>query len=128
MLDPLTKALISSLTTLAKKEFGKKRLKVRIDDAVHKSFTEYADICLPLCMDKDFSPELFHLAEGCSIDAEQLVYSGIRISQDKGFGFSKSDIVNGLKQFALKLINVFESITPESGKIPSAFNTFYRNP
>ena len=77
-------------------------------------------------MDKEFSPELFRLAEGYSIDAKELVDSGIRISRDRGFGFSESDIVNGLKQFALNLINIFERIAPESGKIPNAFSTLYR--
>ena len=90
MIDSLAKALINPLTTLAKDQFKKKRLKRSIDKAVHETFSTHTNICLPLCMDEEFSPKLFRSAQGYSIDVKELVGLAITISRERGYGFSES--------------------------------------
>ena len=53
-----------------------------------------------------------------TIDAKALVDLGCTISDEKGFGLSRKRIVDELKEFALKLNNAFERISPESGRKP----------
>lgn len=116
--------LISELTSLAKEQFKGKRLKKRIDETVHKASTDHSDIIQALCFDETFTKTLYFLARGQTIDAQGLVDLGVSVSKSKGIRLTRGKIIKDLKQFAHMLINIWEEIAPESGRIPNAFSNF----
>lgn len=126
-IDVFLKALISPLTSLAIKELKGKQLKKSIDKTVHEAFTNQSQNLLALCLDETFSKQIFRLAGGMSIDAKGLIDLGMGVAKNKELGLFEEEILGELKEFALKLINIFEEIAPESGKIPSAFSNFVRS-
>ncbi|MEE8448134.1 MAG: hypothetical protein V3S39_00735, partial [Thermodesulfobacteriota bacterium] len=125
--EPFLGILIPELTSFAKEYYKGKRLKKRIDETVHKAFTHHSDNLLALCFDETFTKTLFLLAGGQTIDAQGLVGLGVSVSKSKGISLTRSEIIEELRKFALKLNNIFEQITPEAGKIPNAFSNFYHS-
>lgn len=126
-MDPKTflGILVKQLTSLAKAKFKDRRLRKNIAEAVHRTFSDQADIFLPLCMDETFVDMLFRLARGKTTDAKAMVDLGVSISEEKGLGLSEDEIIENLRQFGIGFINIFEDCAPpETGKIPSAFTNF----
>lgn len=99
-----------------------KRLKKKIEKAVHEAFDHQSDKLLSLCMEVEFSDKIFSLAEGRSIDAQKLVQEAMEHQN-----MSEADILNELKMFALKLTQIWEEICPKAGDEIIAFRNFLRS-
>ena len=127
MLESFLKSLAGQLASLVKEQFRDKRLKKSIDQTVHEAFTGESSNMLALCLNQKFAHQLFRLARGQTIDATDLVKLGASVSEGKGLNLTREQIIEELKQFALKLNNIFEEIAPEAGKKPDAFSNFFRS-
>ena len=125
--EPFLGTLISSLASLAKERFKGQQLKKRIDETAQKAFTHHSDNLLALCFDETFTKTLFPLARAQTIDAQGLVDLGVSVSKSKGIRLTRGKIIEDLRQLAKMLINIWEEIAPESGKVPSAFSNFYHS-
>lgn len=119
--------LTSELASLAKGKFKDKRLRKSIDQTVHKAFAGQSSNLLALCSEQTFAHQLFRLARGQTINALGLVDLGVSVSKGRAFKLTREEIIGGLKEFALKLNNIFEEIAPEAGKKPDAFSNFFRS-
>jgi NB-ARC domain len=125
--ETLIAEIISHVTSLAKGKLDTRKTKQEIEKAVHAAFTELANDLLPLTFDGKFSKNLFKLAKNQTVDAVKLVDLAVKVSEGGELGLSRSEVIELLKKYALKLINIFEEIAPKSGDIPNAPNNFYQS-
>src|SRR5262249_29793767 len=74
--------------------------------------------------DAEFSRNLFRLAAGETIDAATLVALGTAVKRDGKPIVSEAELIADLKDFAYKLVNAWQEISPKAGDVPTAFTIF----
>jgi hypothetical protein len=93
-------------------------------DPVIAYFSQVAENIQVLCLDADFCHALFRLAEGETVDAEKLVALGTAIQRDGKPVVPEAALIADLKDFAYRLINAWQDISPRAGDVPTAFTIF----
>ena len=97
--EKIINTVVDNIASLAKGKFQKRKIQQKIYKTVHEAFSKHNDNLLPLCMDEQFSNQLFILARGQSIHAKNLVDLGANVSKTKQLNLSPPEIINALKNF-----------------------------
>jgi len=122
--DVFIKPVVQAVTGLVKKQYEQWKSSNAIEQKVHEAFSHIAESILVLSLDAEFSRNLFRLAAGETIDAATLVALGTAVKRDGKPIVSEAELIADLKDFAYKLVNAWQEISPKAGDVPTAFTIF----
>lgn len=116
--------MIQAVTSLAKKRYNQWKTSCAIERKVHAEITNVAESIERLSFDAAFTHEIFRLAAGETVDAGTLVALGTAVTRDGKPIVSEAELIAALKDFAYKLVNAWQGISPKAGDVPTAFTIF----
>jgi hypothetical protein len=116
--------VIQAVTSLAKKQYNQWKTSCAIERKVHAEITNVAESIERLSFDAAFTHEIFRLAAGETVDAGTLVALGTAVTRDGKPIVSEAELIAALKDFAYKLVNAWQGISPKAGDVPTAFTIF----